>query len=175
MDMVQHMLHDVNAWIARQGWDNLGVKIGEEFEYGPEDNLIVLPIFYNEADNVTDTLLAQFLYEYGLDKMYIKDMYTISFLHEIGHYFTLGQFTEEEWWEYIYQQEHKMPQITDNYLRNFTYWELPVEFAANMWLINWIEQHPDEFQELQMMLDSYMQLIIDSEDALAYYFSIYDE
>lgn len=48
-----------------------------------------------------------------------------------------------------------------------TYWELPTEFAANVWAINWANAHNDEFNELHSLFGHFFNRIYNDSSVVA--------
>ena len=86
----------------------------------------------------------------------------MAFLHEVGHVMTLPNFTEEEHQQDIYNKNSRVSNCDIE--TNYWYWELPTEFAANMWAINWVNSHIDEFCELNDIFNNWLELIYADED-----------
>lgn len=110
-------------------------------------------------DEITDAIWRKWLaMEYG--KRYDEKFSTfvLSFLHEVGHYFTIEDFDD------TYEKDEKAKASlaidydvdTDQQIveKNFTYWELPVEKAATDWAIDFYNNHVSEMRDFYTRLMS---------------------
>lgn len=144
MKLVDSFNRALSMWFAKHGMPNIHFVEGEEFCYYPEWHAVQWGIFMN---NEQENMFAQFMYEYGLKENI--NPFVISLLHEVGHYMTLHQFNEVD-----VNLDHAAKQVAAGAANGITidthywYWELPTEFAANMWAIEWANTHPTELQEL---------------------------
>lgn len=76
---------------------------------------------------------------------------TIGLLHEIGHYFTLDTFLLN--WEQRYNLETKpLHRIFQSKRLQDKYYNLPEEFAATEWAIEYIKEHPRRCKLLDKVL-----------------------
>lgn len=161
MGLVSKFNKDLSLWFEAHGIPSLEFVEGEDFCYYPEPHTIQWGFFGNSK---TDEHFMQFMYEYGLRSREINS-FTISLLHEIGHYMTLHCFSKE-----IRETDRVAKEncISDGTIStNYWYWELPTEFAANMWAIDWANSHPDEVVELTTFCKNRIIEIVDDENVLA--------
>lgn len=120
-----------------------------------DDDKLYYSLFQDEH---TDAIWRKWLaLEYG--DRYNEDFSTfvLTFLHEVGHYFTIEDFDDD----YENDQKAKASLAIDYdndteqeiVEKNFTYWELPVEKAATDWAIDFYNEH---FKEMKIF---YMKLL----------------
>ena len=155
MGVVHNFNTALEKWLCRNGFTNIYVCEGGDYCYYYETHVIQWGMVTSEK---TDRDFAEFFYEYGLTYDEFNTS-VISFLHELGHVVTLPNFSEEEHNLDICAKEV----ITDN----VTYWELPTEFAANVWAINWANSHVDEFNELHSLFGHFFNCIYSDSSVVA--------
>lgn len=161
MGLVGKFNKDLSLWFNTHGIPNLEFVEGEDFCYYPEEHMIQWGFFGNPK---TDAHFMQFMYEYGLRHPFAVNVFTMSLLHEIGHYITLHYFNEEVRASNIAE---KNDHIHDDTIEtNYWYWELPTEFAANMWAIEWVNEHPFWAAELTGFCKNRVIEMLDDENIL---------
>jgi len=127
---------DIIKWLAKNNISNIDIQIADQFAYNPEERTIYFGVY---DDKETGLEFAQYIYEYGCE--YVDIWYPIlAFLHEVGHVRTLDNFDEKD---RFYYQIIKSFKTT-----NFDYWNVPDEFAANMFVIDFINNNVDALNEL---------------------------
>ena len=157
MGCVTNFNKALEIWLAHNGIANIQVNAGADFCYFYESHRIQWGLMTNER---LDRDFAEYFHEYGVDGMDIDrmDIAVLSFLHEVGHVMTLSNFTEEEM---LLDSMFK-----DGLEDSFEYWDLPVELAANMWAIKWVESHREEYETLYTIFATYLKAIYDDEDVM---------
>jgi len=133
-------------WLCSQNMSNIDINFAEDFGYTTDDDLGIHILNIGViANNEGCNYFEQFLYEYGCE--YLGIPYPIlAFLHECGHINTLNQFSPSEL--YLYQITKQFSHDENPYEWYTNYWLLPDEFAANIWVINFINTHIDEVEQL---------------------------
>lgn len=157
MGLVHSFNKELEIWLAHQGIPNISVGEGADFCYFYETHKIQWGMISTpkiEAD------FGEWFYEYGVKDVEFDqiDILVISFLHEVGHVMTIDNFSEEEMLIDTMDKE--------NLQDNFAYWDLPVELAANVWALNWINTHKIEYKILYTIFKSYLQMIAEDEDII---------
>lgn len=120
-------------------------------------------------DEMTDRIWALWLAQtYGDRYQANFSTFVLSFLHEIGHFYTIDDFDDEE--EEI---EQKKSLLIVNYdtdtdaeiaQKNFDYWELPVEKAATDWAINFYNNHIPEMRNFYTkMMNAIVEFYSDNQ------------
>lgn len=137
-------------WLEDNGFSNCDVVCEEDFSYDVINHKIECGV---EEPRELGVLYAQYLYEYGCSHAPFLWASTLSFLHEAGHHLTAGCFREEELGFF-------------NFVKEFaedagTYWDTPDEFAANMVVVDFVNNHFDAVLELQNILQNSV-IVIDS-------------
>jgi hypothetical protein len=137
MTAINKFHNELINWLANNGFSNCDVCFKEDFVYNRIHHRI--GIGANEPQNGVS--FEQFLYEYGLEYM---DIWApiLAFLHEAFHHITLSNFEELELKFYRLLK-------TDDIMTDFEYWEMPDEFAANIALINFVNNNINAIIELQ--------------------------
>lgn len=162
MKLVDTFNRTLSIWFAKHGITNLHFVEGEEFCYYPEEKAVQWGMLLNDEQ---ENMFAQFMYEYGLKRE--VSPFIISLLHEVGHYMTLHQFNEADInLDYAAKQVKADATNGIDITTNYWYWELPTEFAANMWAIEWIENHPVELQELHNLCEEHCDRIFSDTEIL---------
>lgn len=126
-----------------------------------------------EYDDIVDAVMREHLANLGLKIAHENYLYfdmIIAFLHEIGHVATLPHMYEEELDESQVltamlglaldtKMTLKSLLIGENVaaLRNscIAYWNLPVEKAANEWVVNILNLFPSIVDDLEMIFSMY--------------------
>lgn len=99
-----------------------------------------------------DKHFLRFINEHGC-KMQFSNAFIPEFLHEVGHDNMNGDFDDDEWEEYR-DFEHSFEGLDmDNYDNQLRYMTHPIEFAATMWAIDYINSHEEEIVELANALN----------------------
>lgn len=133
---------NVKAWLDKNGFSELDVIDDDEFLYDVENQVIYLGI----VSTSEGSWFEQFMYEYGLNYIGIVPE-VLAFIHELGHHCTINSFNNDD-----LVQDSRAKSVVEfisySYNRMSVYWELPTEFAANIWAINFINTHFDAVQEL---------------------------
>ena len=159
------IIHDFNntlsLWINENITPNIEVFEGEDFCYYYEEHIVQWGLIAREN---TDNNFLQFLHEYGLDYDAVSP-FVMSFLHEIGHAVTLSNFSDEMQAEERYAK-NSMIVSKSNIDVNYWYWELPTEFAANMWAIEWANNNIEKFTELHALCKQYLTMIGNDENVI---------
>ena len=147
-------------WLCEHDFSNLEIDFANDFGYINTDDLKCINIGIIPHP-IEGNYFEQFLYEYGCD--YVDIPYQIlCFLHELGHYNTVTNFSDEELWTYYFIKDIDEARISQE--EYFKYWEIPDEFAANIWVINYINTHIEAVEELtQKYIIAWNQLIQSNE------------
>ncbi len=159
MNRITEFNNTLKQWFSDHGYDGLFFVEGEDFCYYLNEKCVQYSLF--DSPN-TDNHFSQFLYEYGAE--YICHSFIASLLHEIGHHYTLPLFNQEEKDKDIFAKNTRYHDGTIE--TNYWYWELPTEFAANMWAIEWINTHYKELCELSDLCAEGLEKIYDDPEIL---------
>ena len=136
--------HDeIIQWLGRNGFDNVDVSFElNEFCFDGNRNIINIGSGYEFE---VGRLFEQFLYEYGMEYVGFYDP-ILYFLHELGHYNTVYSFSNEELWRYNFIKL---------LVNAFEYWEIPDEMAANMWVVDFVNEKVEAVEELCDIFSKY--------------------
>ena len=119
------------------------------FEYW-DDRAIIVPKTDNEKLKEDKEWFYEFMMKYLYEKFDITlekdDFMLFCILHEIGHYMTLQQYTEEEIENMIEQEYDDIKNLMeeDNYDPNqieYLYREIKLEYMADEWAVDFIKSH----------------------------------
>lgn len=133
----------IRQWLKENDFD-CGCRLGKEFLYEPTDNYIMVQKIY---DNSWDFDFIECLRDLGLENDF--DCTTLSILHELGHFETQWDFTDDEWendniWKMFLTQT-----ITNEHELNVKYWESETEKVANEWLVWFVGNYKEQVQKLE--------------------------
>lgn len=126
---------DIDLWCS--------VGLDTDFYYYPESDHIGYALVVSER---TAKLFPEFAKANGLQ--YETPIFILCLLHEIGHYYTIGLFSDDEICDFDEQKE----KLGDNDNDFITYFSIPHEFEATMWAINFINTHPSQIKLLDLSL-----------------------
>jgi hypothetical protein len=107
------------------------VEIGSNFLFYP-DGVIVFTLGEDKEDSI---LWKQFLKEHFNFTLTKENLFTMSILHELGHYYTIEYFTAEEWNEPELETE-------DNTALQMAHFQKPHELIATEWAIAYYNANP---------------------------------
>lgn len=159
MGLIKDFNNELSLWFNKHGISNLEFVEGEDFCYYQNLHIVQWGVFENPK---SDIHFAQFLSEYGLEPR--VDNFVISLLHEVGHYMTMHYFDKNAWDNDTAAKENVEGDGSIGI--DYWYWELPIEFAANMWAINWANSHSKELKELTILCFKWLNIIGNDEDIM---------
>lgn len=146
MDVVNTFKSNMINWLCEIGLPNIEIDFEEDFGYAFDPDTGRHCINFGVVDYAeTGKWFEQFCYEYGCDFVGIPAP-VMSFLHECGHAFTLASFSDQELWLCEFSKAFNHGESDQEWLNK--YWEIPDEFAANIWAINFINNHIEAVEEL---------------------------
>ena len=132
---------------------DIKVCFSNEFSYSYLKDIITytLAIFDTNAKSFREFWLRN-------GYLYNDDIFILSFFHELGHYMTGDELTEEEENTSIWVKQYisTREEITDE-LREL-YYNLPDEKLATCWAIDYVNTHRNEITELWKEIE---KLVID--------------
>ena len=164
MGLVSDFNTALELWFNAHGIPNLNFVEGETFcFYHQQKNVVQWGFFFDED---TENNFSQFMHEYGCTYN-TPNNFVESILHEVGHYLTMPNFTAKE---IASDDKAKDKQTRRNKGKsvtidvNYWYWELPIEFAANLWMINFINAHKDWVIDLYNLCEKHLTAIFNDDD-----------
>ena len=116
------------------------VMLDTDFAYYPDEYLITYAFVISRKHN---EWFAEYLRDVKNFQYWDADMWLLSFFHELGHFFTIKNFSKKELRQY-YQQKEISADDKDAY---FKYFSNPIEDAATSWAIDFINTHDVEIEE----------------------------
>lgn len=133
------MIKILNDWVHQYITEELTVVPAEDFYYEAETETIGFATsIYQEHDKEFMDLAV------SLGLKYDVNVFLLSFLHEIGHYFTLEDDSLDPYWlDYIENRNTWQP---------VKYYEHPVEKIATEWAINYINYNIENLKKLNNLL-----------------------
>ena len=141
--MMNEFHDEIVRWLGRNGFDNVDVSFEmDEFCFNINNYVINIGSGYEPE---AGRLFEQFLYEYGMEYIGFDDS-VLSFLHELGHYNTVSNFNDAELCFY---------RAVKFAMDAFKYWEVPDEMAANMWVVNFVNEKVEAVEELCNIFQKY--------------------
>lgn len=129
-----------------------GMTNGEDFGWIWWKNIITYTLaeFDYRTEWFTDFIKDTFDYD-------VKNYFTITLLHEIGHAKTFDDLTKEED-DYCNEEKEKIFAIANDETIEVTkeeekayqyrYWNLPDEYLATKWAVDFAKQNPDYIDNL---------------------------
>lgn len=129
----EKLLRKIQANIKTTTGINIKIKLGEEFCLYPFKNTITFPPFLYDDEIEVDKQWCDWIQTNFQIKICPQKIYYLSFLHEIGHIFTLYNLTDEE-------------RDDPDYLTDLIeYWNTRREKIATEWAVNFIKNNPIKF------------------------------
>lgn len=128
-------------------------KFTTEFCMGADD-VLYFSLF---EDEMTNNIWYQWLKAtYGKRFRDSFSLLVLTFLHEVGHFYTIEDFDDE----YEETARAKVSLAVDLDVdtfeeiveKNFAYWELPIEKAATDWAIDFYNDHEEELKNFYIRL-----------------------
>ena len=144
MTAVEKFHNDILNWLQKNGFEKLGICFNEDFAYIIDDNNIAIQIGVQSYPEVS-RYFEQFLYQYGMEYTGIYDP-VLCFIHELGHSQTIQYFNAQE--QLLCELTKQFNHSTNEQDWYNEYWEIPDEFAANIWAVNFINNHIEAVEEL---------------------------
>ena len=145
MTAVEKFKTDLTNWLNKNGFEDVNLCFGEDFECVIfDDDSFGVQVGVQAYPEVS-RYFEQFLYEYGLSYTGIFDP-VLCFIHELGHSQTIRYFNAQE--QLLCELAKQFNHSTNEQDCYNEYWEVPDEFAANMWTVNFINNHIEAVEEL---------------------------
>lgn len=140
----------LRKWLFSIGVEDCAVCAERDFAFQfndeEDEKFIFFTLNFGEVD-FASPLFKEFLHEYGAHNVDYS-IYTIAFLHELGHYVTYSMFS------YFERQILRMAKpCIEDWASACSYWETPDEFSANVWVINFINTFSDKVNDLERIFN----------------------
>ena len=153
---------EVVQWLCDNGFSSLGVEMNSDFCYSTGEDIdfnyvneCVINVGVDHFDEI-DKWFEQFLYEYGLEWMDLGRV--LPFIHELGHHNTIYSFSNSERLAMYYSKFRIFSDEEVTIEEMFEYWEMPDEFAANVWTVNFINKNILEVERLVNIFLKYQMM-----------------
>ena len=151
MEARQAFRDEILKWLADNGISEVsGLAIARDFAYEPDNQII--RIGFQEYDEV-GSWFKEFLSEHGCE---FVDLPTpiLSFLHEVGHSQTIKWFSDHDL-NTCAMYKIKAGRISDWKTSVMKYWTAADEFAANRWVVNFLNRHMEAACDLWNIFFTY--------------------
>ena len=135
-------------WLTDRDYELEVHECDDDFFYSDPLSLIAVR---NQASSIDDHLL-RFFYDNNCELMF-SNAFIPAFLHELGHHETMDDFSDEEWNAYREFERSFEGLDMNNYNNQVRYLSHPIELAATMWAIDYINSHKEEVEELAATLN----------------------
>ena len=144
----------IDKWLKENEF-NCGFYFDDDFGFDWVENKVRIGTMgYNNVSR----WFEQFLYEYGLEYTGIFDP-VLAFFHELGHWATNEVFSDSEKMLFNIAKDF-IDDRMENQNNMIKYWEMPDEFAANIWAINYMNNHIEVVESLcQIYVDYWNEFI----------------
>jgi len=131
----------LSDWCKTNGF-KVSCQFSTDFEYDSDLGILYYSIVVPKKH---DELFYQICKKY-LPSLTKCDNFILSFFHELGHYVTEDDYTDDEWTDYTkFINEFKNSKLTlQDYKR---YYKYPIELNATKWGCQYIEHHLDQIKE----------------------------
>lgn len=143
LDRVTEIL---TTYFAQEKGINVDIRPSSDFFYYPGEDIATYALLV--ADNLSQDFFKNALYIFNTDSRFnmltdfieynSKNIFLLSFLHEIGHYQTYDEITEEE-----YQLSKDMKAAGGR-----LYYLAPDEYEATAWAMRFYFAHKEELENL---------------------------
>ena len=170
MGKIAKFNRELAEWFGAHGVPWVNFVEGTEFQFYHELNNIVQWGFFEQQETM-EQHFTQFFHEYGC--VWTDNTFILSLLHEVGHYFTLSNFSKEER-EQIEIEKEKIDTERNTIDRNYRYFELPTEFSASWWAIQFINNHLDWMEDLFNLCKRNFESILNDKKVMACIEEYYD-
>lgn len=143
-DTIMEITKILDKWLVDHNFP-LTTKFEADFGYYHNENVIAFSLITTKR---YDILFNKFIEE-ELGIIQNFGTFALSFFHELGHYMTYDDITDEE---YGYCAEVKRYLGTKKELTDYdilTYFNLPIEKKATEWGVNYILDNCREIAELE--------------------------
>lgn len=126
----------------------ISMELDSDFWYNCITEEIHFSIIISER---SDRCFKEFFHKrYGIELKTSVELFVMSVLHEIGHYYTYDDISDDIF-NYCKDEEERIQKEleendTDEIYSRYFY--LPDELVANDWAAEWYKSHPKKFKKL---------------------------
>jgi hypothetical protein len=132
-----------NLWLEEYNFSARVDEVGF-WGYCPGNDTIEIQIYESPEEAA---LWDEFLYEH-LHCPACCDIFITSFLHELGHAFTIEFFDEHDW------------DVARNASTTLEYFEAPIEIAATRWAIDFMVNEKEKVDALAELVEPIIEKIV---------------
>ena len=145
MNAITKFKADLQDWLVKNGFEKLDFAWALDFGYGVDSHEIHIGV---QAFPEISAWFEEFLIENGCLYEDIIDPVK-CFLHELGHHMTNYKFTDEQLviCSWLKTYDEGVEELNEKDFL-YHYWQVPDEMSANMWAIDFINEHIDAVCDL---------------------------
>lgn len=152
----------IRAWLDKYQMPQFDIGFCEDDFCFDDDNKVLY--FGTTHSPDIEEWFAEYLSENGCNWEGIQGP-VLSFLHELGHANTMKEFNMQQLGFCLFTKNLIGQQDDlDEKEASFAYWDVPDEWAANEWAINFINEHIDAVVEFTDILADVWEKLIASVD-----------
>lgn len=145
----------INDFVADFGCD---AELDDSFCIYPDESTIAYTLVVGELSDIVWREYVQKTFGYAIENIFV-----FSLLHEIGHHFTMKNFSSKVWRKEKARErriEARLRKSKDENLdRKFylQYFDLPSERTATKWAVNYAKKNKDELENFWNILNKELQ------------------
>lgn len=147
--------------------ENISVEFDSDFYYDNDLETVFYTIVISER---ADRLFKQFVLD--TFNYEVKNVFLLSLLHEVGHYFTYYQFSSEELKKYRQKKKRIQKDKIVSDKNFYEYFALPNEEAATAWAVEYLRDHEKEcanwWKKIQKELENFYEKTLDKSEFSCY-------
>lgn len=170
-DRLNCLNDDLQAWFDKY-LPGCSFCLEDSFGFYFDENLICWSFM---AVDQADRTFRQFFKETLHAPDYSTFVYSI--LHEYGHYITMEWLDNDD--ETAYRDDLKRIKRSNDFVseddRDMAYYNLPMEWAASEWAVEYMREHPDECDLLEWIVQQGLENAYSSPDVRDLLLSLVNE
>ena len=156
MEARQAFRDEIFKWFTDNGISEVsGLAIAGNFAYEVDNQVIRIGLLEYEE---VGSWFKEFLTEHGCQYVDLPTP-VLSFLHEVGHSQTLKWFSDHDL-DICSMYKIKAREIDGWKASIMKYWTAADEFAANRWVVNFLNNHLDAACELWNIFSTYWNKLL---------------
>ena len=144
MDSTEKAFRDgIQNWLQKYNMPKINLDFSQDFAFDFKSDTLYIGV---EAFEDVDEYFNEYLEKHGFEWENVPAP-VLAFLHELGHANTIHDFNDSQivFFDFCKQLAN---QQDDEKEAMFAYWDVPDEYAANRWLIDFSEENIDAMMEL---------------------------
>lgn len=148
---IKKLNKQITKMFRKAVWDSCPKMYADtDFSYWIDEEEISYGLVVSDYDNEMITKWVKDTFDFKIGNIFV-----FSVLHELGHFFTIDNFTDEEMEkdteakELIEEGLTKLRRKSKKYNEVYcAYFDLPTEYTATEWAVNWILDNKKEANKL---------------------------